>query len=663
MAEAELLHAAKSNWGGGVARTVRLWAIARPLWRLAVDTALAATAFLTVTVLPAFQTDLLSVRANVVSVLEELALYCVIAAIALAAMRTYRTIWRYVSFRDLLSLFGAASLTVLAFAVVELALARFSLPVPVSTFVTAVGFLWIVMVGYLAAPRMISRSLFEWRGLHRRSGESSYTHATAALIVGDVGRMEAFMRESGRNSTPRHRIVGVLTDDPSLHGSFLHGVEVFGDVDQLASAMIQLSERGVRPQTLILARDDASRRDFERLLEIAGPAGLKVGRLPPLGSLHDTSRVHPVELSDLLGRPEVRADIAPVAAMVQGKTIFVTGGGGSIGGELSRQIAGLKPAKLVVADACEFNLYSIEMELAERFPHIEREAALLDVRDGDLVHRWIERIRPDVVFHAAALKHVPLLEDHPIEAVKTNVLGTVNVAEACHKCGVRTLVTVSTDKAVNPSNVMGATKRLAEAYCQGLDQAGEISRTTRIITVRFGNVLGSAGSVVPLFQRQIEAGGPVTVTHPDITRFFMTIPEAVALVLQAGAQGMSLNEDRGSIYVLEMGRAVKVLDLAKQLIRLSGQRPDEDIKIQIIGLRPGEKLYEEVMHHDESVIPTRNQSVMRLAPRVTDLRIIRQQIQELKQAAVNADSDRILRLLKVSVPEYTAAAHVLAALS
>jgi O-antigen biosynthesis protein WbqV len=239
-----------------------------------------------------------------------------------------------------------------------------------------------------------------------------------------------------------------------------------------------------------------------------------------------------------------------------------------------------------------------------------------------------------------------------VEGIKTNVFGTINVAEACLANGVSAMVTISTDKAVNPTNVMGATKRLAESYCQGLDEAPDGNSATRFVTVRFGNVLGSAGSVVPLFQRQIESGGPVTVTHPEITRFFMTIPEAVTLVLQAGAHGTNVAEERGNIYLLDMGEPVKIIDLARQMIRLAGARPDIDIKIKIIGLRPGEKLYEEVMHRAEAILPTASKSILKLAPRTTDLRIIRQQVQELKQACGANDLVRALRVLRISVPDY-----------
>jgi O-antigen biosynthesis protein WbqV len=269
-----------------------------------------------------------------------------------------------------------------------------------------------------------------------------------------------------------------------------------------------------------------------------------------------------------------------------------------------------------------------------------------------MVSFWFDKVRPEIVFHAAALKHVPLLEEHPMEGVKTNVLGTINIAEACLKFSAAAMVTISTDKAVNPGNVMGATKRLAESYCQGLDQLSRNHNGTHFVTVRFGNVLGSTGSVVPLFQRQIESGGPVTITHPEIERYFMTIPEAVTLVLQAGGRGMSSLAQRGGIYVLDMGQPVKIIDLARHMIQLSGLRPEIDIPIKVVGLRPGEKLYEEVMHDDESLLVSGDGPVMQIVPRATDLAILRQQVEKLRQACLGKDEPRVLRLLKISVPEY-----------
>jgi O-antigen biosynthesis protein WbqV len=347
--------------------------------------------------------------------------------------------------------------------------------------------------------------------------------------------------------------------------------------------------------------------------------------------------------------------MSAVAAMIKDRRVLVTGAGGSIGSELCRQIALLEPEELIIVDFGEFNLYSIDKELSEKFPNLARRTALLDVRDTEMISFWFNEVRPEIVFHAAALKHVPLIEYHPMEGVKTNVLGTIHVAEACLKHGVSAMVTISTDKAVNPSNVMGATKRLAESYCQGLDQLSRHQHGTHFVTVRFGNVLGSAGSVVPLFQRQIESGGPVTITHPDIKRYFMTIPEAITLVLQAGARGMRPDSRRGGIYVLDMGQPVKIIDLARQMIQLSGLRPEVDIPIKFIGLRPGEKLYEEVVHNDESLVASESGPIIQIVPRTTDLTILRQQVQELRQACATKDFERLIRLLKIAVPEFDTA--------
>lgn len=626
--------------------------IAVRVLRLATDVILSAAAISAIVILPLAQNEAFRDPVKVQLLLQYVGVYAAFAAVSLVLSRVYRMIWRYVSFRDLLLLIQSATITVVAFGIYGVLSLYGDATTPWLLMFIALALIWFVNVTFLAAPRLLARALGEVLASIRRRSSSSLRNVVPALITGDAGRMEAFIRESGRSPDSRYHILGVLTDDSRMVGSYLQGVQVLGETSQLKEIVEQLLARGVRTDMLILARDNATRSVYESLLELAGPVGLKVGRLAPHGALQDRTRVQPVELADLLGRPEITLDEAGVRSMIEGKVIVVTGAGGSIGSELTNQIARLKPAKLAIIDFCEFNLYSIDRELGQSYPNVVREVALLDVRDGALVSSFIARIKPDVLFHAAALKHVPLLESQPIEAVKTNVLGTVNVAEACRKHHVPTMVIISTDKAVNPTNVMGASKRLAESYCQGLDQSLIGGGGTRFITVRFGNVLGSAGSVVPLFQKQIETGGPVTVTHPAITRYFMTIPEAVTLVMQAGAHGTGLDEERGSIYVLEMGRPMKIVDLARQMIRLSGHRPDEDIQIKVIGLRPGEKLYEEVVHCDETVVPTKTNSVLKATPRITDLRIVRQQVQEMILACNNLDHERTLRLLRVSVPEF-----------
>lgn len=624
------------------------------LLRLFYDICLSTMAFAVVILVP-----LLFVQGARVTSQALIHLYAYIACVVpfLLAARTHRMIWRFVSFRDMLRLASASAGAVVLFTAAE-TIWHFlnrspggSIPLGVAGWTLLL--LTAVNTIFLAMPRIITRGMNDWRRrsfLPRRAG--GVTECGDILITGDSDRIEAYLRETTRTARPPHKVVGVISDDARLHGGYIQGVQVYGGLQTLPTVMAHLEAQGVLPSALVLAMDDATRQDLEQLVSVGATVGLKVARLVPLGSLEDGGVVRELELADLLGRAEVRVDSAQTSHLVTGRVVLVTGGGGSIGSELCRQIAALGPRRLVVADNSEFNLYMIDKELSEKFPQIPHDVALIDVRDHALLREWFRRAGPEVVFHAAALKHVPLLEQLPGEAVKTNVFGTANVADCCQEFGVSTMVTVSTDKAVNPTNVMGATKRLAEAYCQGLDQFSPNVGGTRFVTVRFGNVLGSAGSVVPLFKRQIEAGGPVTVTHPDIVRYFMTIPEAVTLVLQAGANGSGNEGDRGSVYVLEMGAPVKIVDLARQMIRLSGYRPDIDIKISYIGLRPGEKLYEEIAYGDEKLEPTDLPSILKLRPRTTDFRIIGQQISELRLASERNDTERVLRILRTSVPEY-----------
>jgi O-antigen biosynthesis protein WbqV len=631
--------------------------------RLAMDTILSAAAFFTVTILPLMQSDAARGFSSAHGLMIHLGLYAAMALAALTASRAYRMIWRYVSFRDFLRLVAAASMTLLGFILAEISLLHPNLAVPGVLLLWTIVLVWIANIGFLAAPRFLARAVHEMLATYGHKPGISDLRNERVLLTGDIVRMQAFVRDCVQDSTSRYRVVGVLSDDARLRGSYLHGVQVLDRIENLAAVIEHLDQQGLKPQTLVVATDEKFPTDFARLLELATAANIKVGRLPPLGAFTDGAPVRPIELSDLLGRPEIKIDMRVIASMIRDKCVVVTGGGGSIGSELCRQVAALKPSRLVVLDACEFNLYSIDAELSECFPAVPRETALVDVRDAALVSHWIGRTRPTIVFHAAALKHVPLIEDHPIEGIKTNVFGTVNVAEACKAHRIPAMVMISTDKAVNPTNVMGATKRLAEAYCQGLDLGRDAVANTRFMMVRFGNVLGSAGSVVPLFRRQIEAGGPVTVTHADITRYFMTIPEAVTLVMTAGAQGKDALDDRGNIYLLDMGEPVKIIDLAREMIRLSGHRPDSEIKIEIVGLRPGEKLFEELSYTEEAVQPTASKSIFKLSPRATDLRIIRQQVQELKQACTNEDRERALRLLRISVPDYVSTSETASALN
>jgi O-antigen biosynthesis protein WbqV len=342
-------------------------------------------------------------------------------------------------------------------------------------------------------------------------------------------------------------------------------------------------------------------------------------------------------------------DRAAMRDLIKGRRVMVTGAGGSIGSELARQIAAAEPANLALFDSSEFALYTIDQEIAQRFPGLARKTLIGDVRDRARVAQAMELLRPELVFHAAALKHVPLVEANPVEGTLTNAVGTRIVADACLVHSVLLMVLISTDKAVNPSSVMGAAKRAAETYCQTLDTE---ARGTRFVTVRFGNVLGSTGSVVPLFQNQLAAGGPITVTHPDVARYFMTVREAVELVLQASALGMDDESWRGRVFVLDMGEPVRIVDLARQMIRLAGKRPEIDVKIAFTGLRPGEKMFEEIFHSAEPPVPTGQTGILAAPARRFDRAAVADALDALEDRCRALDRDGTLAALRRLVPEY-----------
>ncbi len=617
--------------------------------RLCTDLVLSTIAFSIVILFPAIQ---LSKSIAFGVVIFHVAIYVGASTVGLILSRSYRSLWKYVSFRDVLGLVWASALTVLGYAGAELFITARVASVPIELAAWTLGILWAANTGFLILPRLGARLFSELRSVRNNPRPNQFEdNAKPILVTGEPTRIQAFIRDISQSPRPPQKVVGVLVSDRRLTGSFIQGVQVLGTLDDLGAVLMNTAWRDRSdPTMLVLAKDDATLQDYGRVVEVATQVGLKAARLAPVGSLQDSYFVRPIEISDLLGRPEVVTDKSSIGALISGRRVMVTGAGGSIGSELCRQIMTLMPEVLVLLDFGEFNLYDIDKQLRDLFPNGKIITALADVRDREVIARWVRDIKPSVVFHAAALKHVPLLEEHPIEGVRTNVLGTANVADACVAVGVPVMVTVSTDKAVNPCNVMGATKRLAEAYCQGLDQYG--SRATRFVTVRFGNVLGSTGSVVPLFQKQIEAGGPVTVTDPEVVRYFMTIPEAVTLILQSAANGIRADKERGSIYVLDMGKPVKIVDLARQMIRLSGYKPDVDIAIKFIGLRPGEKLYEEVAYGDETASITPGQKILKLTPRAADLRILKQQLQEIAGGCSSYDKERVLRILQIAVPEF-----------
>ncbi len=580
-----------------------------------------------------------------------LSLFAVISGSCVVSQGLYRGIWRYTSFKDCVDIFHATALTLMIFVPIVFVITR-AQDLPRSA--TLIAGLFMLM--FLAGPRVLARAFVDRHfpapfTMHGRGGKAG---AVPIILAGKAARAEAFLRSLAMTRDVPYRVVGMLTDEKKWHGRAIQGVGVLGALGDIEAALDFLHQRRLFPQRLVIADDHIDKEDVAAYLDLANTHGLTLGRLPQSMNLNGTqsgaqSTILPIVIGDLLDRPQVVPDCGGLRHLIENRRVLVSGGGGSIGSELVRQLSELGPAEIVIVENTEFNLYSIDHELSERHPETKRIPVLCDVRDRATLNMCFAEHRPDVVFHAAALKHVPMVEFNPIEGIRTNALGTQNVADACVRYGVLTMVLISTDKAVNPQNVMGASKRCAEAYCQALDAQGGL---TRFVAVRFGNVLGSTGSVVPLFQRQLEAGGPITVTHPDIERFFMTIPEAVRLVLQASVLGAGGTMPRGRVYVLDMGKPVKIVDLARRMIRLAGKEPDKDIKIVFTGLRPGEKLFEEIAHDQETLDETPVKGVMMVSPRTSALPIIQRQFAAIAEAAKTLDRGMLLSLLNTIVPEY-----------
>ena len=563
-------------------------------------------------------------------------------------LNLYRGVWRYASINDLLAIIRAVTLVTLIFLLVMFLWTRLN-NLPRSLLVVN----WFVMISLLGGPRFFYRLLKDRRFdfYDAAPGQSRIP----VLLAGAGDAAEEFIRSLGRSPDARYRIVGILSESKNRIGRNIHGVPVLGSTDQLAETVRRLEKEDQKPQRLILTNDDIGGDRVRALLDVAGQAGMTLARLPRLtefkSGVAEKNEVRPIAIEDLLGRAQKPLDRTAMAALIEGRRVLVTGAGGSIGSELVRQISDFQPAQLVLLDSSEFNLYVIDQEVSNRHPDLPRRAVIADVRDRAAIDRLFADIKPELVFHAAALKHVPLVETNPFEGIATNVVGTANVADAAARSGVLAMVMISTDKAVNPTNIMGASKRIAERYCQALDLKRGDGDGTRFVTVRFGNVLGSTGSVVPLFQKQLAEGGPLTVTDPAMSRYFMTVGEAVELVLQASALGVGGAGD-GKIYVLDMGEPVRIIDLAHQMIRLAGLVPDKDVKIKITGLRPGEKLFEEMFHGGETLVETGSEGILLAAPRTADAADMARAVADLNDAVQNADSTRTLQLISDQVPEY-----------
>jgi FlaA1/EpsC-like NDP-sugar epimerase len=561
----------------------------------------------------------------------------------------YQGMWRYTSLIDLFNIIKAGSLASAMVILIILFVHGFS-GVSRAVFIIDWGLTFLLISGTRLAIRMLfwlgagdETTSLNWKRfipLYERK-----TRTTKRLLIvgaGDYG--EKIYREIRDNPRLGYRVVGFIDDDPEKTDLKIHGISVLGNTGD-----IQAIATRVKADEILIAISSFTSQRMRALVTHCNEMGIPSKTVPGMGELINgkvsVKAIRDVSYRDLLGREPVTLDEVKIGEYLKGKRVLVTGAGGSIGSELCRQVCRYHPERIILFERAESPLYDIELELKEAFPYIPIIPRLADILDLRQLDRAFEDERPQVLFHAAAYKHVPMLELQPWEAVINNIRGTQNLIEKAREFQVEQFVFVSTDKAVRPTNVMGASKRVAEILIQAQNGCGLTD--TRFLTVRFGNVLGSVGSVIPLFRKQIEKGGPVTVTHPDVTRYFMTIPEACQLILQAGAMG-----NGGEIFILDMGTPINITDMARDLIRLSGLEPEEDIEIQYTGLRPGEKIKEELITDGEGIVPTSHQKIMVLQGLPCDIDVLNGEADRLFKLAVEQDGEGIKRELKTVLPEY-----------
>jgi FlaA1/EpsC-like NDP-sugar epimerase len=560
--------------------------------------------------------------------------------------RLYTSLWQYAGAHELITVVSGAltanlamtSLVLLSYTSLPPWLAGLSgfisiMNIPrsifVITFLIDILFVGGIRFAYRAFRRVIKGEILKIKNYKR------------VLIIGGGDAGAIIIRELKHHPELKYSPIAIIDDDEYKQGKKINGIPIVGYSKDILDVILRY-----RIDEIIIAIPSASKRKINDIYDKCSKTDCKVKILPSVSELIDESvviqKIRDVNIEDLLGREPVNLDTKEISSYLVGKTIIVSGGGGSIGSELCRQISFYNPKKLIILDNYENNLYDILNELSVIHPNIEFIPAVASVRDKNRLKVIFGEHKPEVIFHAAAHKHVPLMEQNPSEAIKNNIFGTINIAECADSFGAETFVLISTDKAVNPTNIMGATKRVAEMIVQSMDRHSD----TKFVAVRFGNVLGSNGSVVPLFKKQIEQGGPVTVTHPEVIRYFMTIPEAVQLVLQAG--GMANGSE---IFVLDMGEPVKIYELAKNLIRLSGFEPEEDIKIEFTGLRPGEKLYEELLLAEEGLTKTKNEKIYVAKPVFSNLQLLKEEIDKLKHILLN-DTEKLFEYIRKIVPTY-----------
>jgi FlaA1/EpsC-like NDP-sugar epimerase len=531
--------------------------------------------------------------------------------------------WRYVSTRDMWGAFrGVTAASILADLIVYFFSPVSGIRLPRSVAVMD----WLILLALVAGTRLLARSMLE-----RPLATGLVARGREVLVVGAGDAGQLVVKEMQRSPQLRSTPIGYVDDDPRKRGSRIHGVRVLGTIDDLPHIL-----RDNKPDEVLIAIPSASGEVRQRIVSITREEGVPVKTLPGLYELISgdndlAAQIRPVQVEDVLGREPVEVDLAEVATYLRGVTVLVTGAGGSIGAELCRQIVRVGPQRLVLVDQAETPLFEIERELVDEREFSAAVPVLADVSNRVKMRQIFDRYRPAVVFHAAAYKHVPLMEANPLESVRNNVLATKVVAEAAVEYRAQRFVLVSTDKAVNPKTVMGQSKAVCEWIVEAFGARDDVA--TRFVAVRFGNVLGSAGSVIPIFRRQIAKGGPLTVTHPEMTRFFMTIPESVSLVIQAGAIG-----GRGDVFVLDMGEPVRIVELAEQMIRLSGKAPDADISIEFVGVRPGEKLHEELWGEGEEPLPTPHPKILRVSGPVVDAAWLEYELGELERLVEDGET-------------------------
>ncbi len=551
-----------------------------------------------------------------------------------AAFWMYRSLWQFASMLELRNLILASAACSGVYCLICEISGR---TMPKTCYIIFFLLLTMMLCGsrfFYRLFRMLKRIAGDLRVRINEPGER-------VIIVGAGAAGEKVLREIRTTSDVHKKVVCFIDDDPEKWGRVVHGVKIWGGRKRIPEAV-----RKLNAEEILVAMPSVDRKEQADILRICNDTKCKIKKLPGIYQMINEdvhiSDFREVDIQDLLGRDPIEVNLEEIMEYVTDKVVMVTGGGGSIGSEICRQIAANRPKSLIIVDIYENNAYDIQQELKRNYPQLDLKIMIASVRNAKKMDKLFETYRPEIVYHAAAHKHVPLMEDSPNEAVKNNVFGTLNVVKAADKYGTKRFIMISTDKAVNPTNVMGATKRICEMIIQAFDKRSE----TDYVAVRFGNVLGSNGSVIPLFEKQIREGGPVTVTHPDIIRYFMTIPEAVSLVLQAGAYAKG-----GEIFVLDMGEPVRIADMAKNLIKLSGLEPDVDIKIEYTGLRPGEKLYEELLMEEEGLQDTPNHTIHIGKPIEMDEEDFFRRLDQLEKEAYG-ESDRIRDLVKEMVPTY-----------